>query len=836
MFGLQRDTKATHTAASSAAVRTTPGAVQNQRPCPGRVEVAHDQWAMTAWEAFSRSLTRLPQLPVSSIRTADALFLERYTKRSREGTAIAWLKYHTSYIFAYAAAQDELPQAPGPFDLGERAGGIVGGRIGRAIHSAMVRGRGGNWACRRACYDIMMSKIGMPPAPDTFVQKSLLTHQQALTRHESALSPEDSDVLQQVKTMIGNICSVFHTKVFSHCNVVPSMNASFKSGRSDGGSLGELFSGFQPGGIQDLLEADRLFEMVDFKGRVKEARFKEGHIVDDFQDYVDSLWVDRILEPLDATPVPILEPLKVRIITKGDAAEYYRTVELQKFMHSTLRNLSPFEYIGHPIDDESWRECFGDGSLNPDQFFVSGDYKAATDNLRPDLSLLTWQCICAESQIFWGGSLRPLLETPYYFLGRKALCGHKLHYKDGAVVDQTWGQLMGSPMSFPILCIVNLAATLVALGMDFSPSVPIKVNGDDIAFVANAESYATWKRVTAICGLEFSLGKNYTSRSFIIMNSQLRRPPRPGEIHEIVPGGFDGLPDDANDGWRQYISHLHKSRPWKLVGFLNQSLLYGKERKGVDAGQMKDVYWTDLESVSWSAIEGLPAADQAVVLRILLKQYRNVIRELPPRCNLWFPKVLGGAGFAIPDGFSVKDMVTRFPVSSEHLVKSQKVAAYLSCHHEVRCKGMVRSEPVYGEIGNCLKETLALSNKQVPPVLRPKPLVRNQKVQLGGRTLLGYLCRGLAGTRSQGDGLEKSTIGGLTDSLGERGHASRSQFLKNSYCNWVRKAQATSLHPMNLDSIGKYREHLQCTSYLESMHDHTEGRSLDSFYSGFWRV
>ena len=65
------------------------------------------------------------------------------------------------------------------------------------------------------------------------------------------------------------------------------------------------------------------------------------------------------------------------------------------------------------------------------------------------------------------------------------------------------GQLMGSPLSFPILCTINFVAYKTALrryvkakGGDWTKcsNLPVRVNGDDILFKANLDFYENyWK-------------------------------------------------------------------------------------------------------------------------------------------------------------------------------------------------------------------------------------------------------------------------------------------------------------------------------------------------------
>lgn len=96
------------------------------------------------------------------------------------------------------------------------------------------------------------------------------------------------------------------------------------------------------------------------------------------------------------------------------------------------------------------------------------------------------------------------------------------------------GQLMGSYVSFVVLCIANfavIASTLSRLKPEgWKGPLPVFVNGDDALFCVPAEGnhYDSWKETTTICGLALSPGKNYVvpwnpSRSvpsFCMINSK----------------------------------------------------------------------------------------------------------------------------------------------------------------------------------------------------------------------------------------------------------------------------------------------------------------------------
>jgi len=92
--------------------------------------------------------------------------------------------------------------------------------------------------------------------------------------------------------------------------------------------------------------------------------------------------------------------------------------------------------------------------------------------------------------------------------------------------EQIWGQLMGSPYSFPILCVVNLAVCRYVVEMAVQRLItldefPGLVNGDDVVMKLDPLEYELWQRVVADAGLIPSVGKNYLSRDFAIINSTL---------------------------------------------------------------------------------------------------------------------------------------------------------------------------------------------------------------------------------------------------------------------------------------------------------------------------
>jgi hypothetical protein len=146
-------------------------------------------------------------------------------------------------------------------------------------------------------------------------------------------------------------------------------------------------------------------------------------------------------------------------------------------------------------------------------FILSGDYDAATDNLHSDVMLVVIEEL---KKVFFGNTY--LCSLMDFEAGQ-----HRVTYpKWTGVPDciQTNGQLMGSLLSFPILCLAN-AATLAHLLNEDLDEIEACINGDDILFVANLRQIKRWKKIASGFGLIPSIGKNYCSNDFGTINSQL---------------------------------------------------------------------------------------------------------------------------------------------------------------------------------------------------------------------------------------------------------------------------------------------------------------------------
>jgi hypothetical protein len=749
---------------------------------------------------------------------AKASFIEIYYERSKQGTAVKWLKYHCSYAFAKGMNQIELPNAPYERGQDTEDAGCFTVDLNRTLRRAMKRASEKKWRYRRFLIDLLYAKNGMPPAMEGFVTASLSDHKKSMTKDKDSCAVSGTSVsnLLRVKSELRKIVTkLFSGKQFEHCDPFPSVSSSFDSALKDGGSFADLVKEFVI--PYDCIEPTGLID--------------DGKLVKAFQDYIDMLWTSRASEKLDVTPVAILEPLKVRIITKGLAAEYYRCVEMQKFMHTIIRHHPVFSYIGRPIDDKTFSECFGCvDDLLPDEFYVSGDYKAATDNLNPELSEYCWEQICLNTTVQWHGRTCRLYDTAYYLLGQKALTGHRIHYKD-STVDQTWGQLMGSPMSFPILCLVNAAASCAALKQPFNHRTKMRVNGDDIGFIANPRSYESWKTVTADCGLEFSLGKNYCSREFLIMNSEIRRPPQHHELF-YIPSEVVGDPFGEEDFERIPIRWVN-SGLWRLEGFFNQSIARHLVRKGIEAGKTKDVYWTDLGPLAAALLRGVNKKAQKPFLDIFLKNSSKILQERPIGCNLFVPKNLGGCGIPIPAECTFESLQSA-SLKPDTLRKVGLRAAYLATHGDRRLKIPSLDILDQGRVSAAIKKARSLGPQRIPrPVFERKIDLGLNGTQLLSRVIQEYQRQPHYQTDTSPEiRVQKDDPSWKASSLTSPVvHQARNERLNAKYYRYVRTGYGIDkkLQPMSFEKIFKFEE----TEMLDTLwpvtgEDRTE-RYLDVF-------
>jgi hypothetical protein len=197
----------------------------------------------------------------------------------------------------------------------------------------------------------------------------------------------------------------------------------------------------------------------------------------------------------------------------------------------------------------------------------------------------------------------------------RALTGHKV---EG--VPQCWGQLMGSPVSFPILCVVNAAVIRFAMEISEDRVIPLSectalVNGDDGLVRSGPQFLPVWKDVAALCGLEPSQGKVYSSPTYLNINSTSFVTRGPSIVH---------------------------------VPYVNMGLLKGLKRAGVQKQGVTDLFdtpeyqFSSLGAKHHQLIESCPPRLRLAVHKSFVRENYSVLSStsLP-----WFvPESSGGVG------------------------------------------------------------------------------------------------------------------------------------------------------------------------------------------------
>jgi hypothetical protein len=278
---------------------------------------------------------------------------------------------------------------------------------------------------------------------------------------------------------------------------------------------------------------------------------------------------------LTAKVACVLEPLKVRTLTKCEAVPTYLCKPLQKRIWSGLQELEMFKLTGRVVeptditdvlnkgynlykeeieekeplclckqfkalgfesdqpDSEDGGVCHCPPPIKKELRWVSGDYSRATDELNPYLSQWVLDRILSHLQVpKW-----------YKSIARRMLGNHCINYDNTEFIDQQRGQLMGSIISFGFLCILNLLTLADHKMMDEVLSIkkgrksrkysvkrlrnafnklPLLINGDDILFpILSDWEFQAWTDRHVDVGFSLSPGKNLVSKHFVTINTTL---------------------------------------------------------------------------------------------------------------------------------------------------------------------------------------------------------------------------------------------------------------------------------------------------------------------------
>jgi len=146
----------------------------------------------------------------------------------------------------------------------------------------------------------------------------------------------------------------------------------------------------------------------------------------------------------------------------------------------------------------------------PGEVFVSGDYESASDYLSHEVLDVIFEEMRSGSGHIPSG---------IWDLGRESLLGARIEYPDGLPRPLVRGALMGTLLTFPLLCLYNAAI----FHWSHRAPCPVKVNGDDIVFRTTPERARKWMQDVSLSGLVLSAGKTLVSASIFSLNSTFFR-------------------------------------------------------------------------------------------------------------------------------------------------------------------------------------------------------------------------------------------------------------------------------------------------------------------------
>jgi hypothetical protein len=456
-----------------------------------------------------------------------------------------FLKYKLSAFFSFFL-KDELP--PAPFKELDNPAHLVGGRAGRFISSIL---RSSDLLYRYGfAFGLLNLKKGFPRPDEAFlIAGKLATLKQLTETHpvpksdifisepgswdDSTREVTLSDLEREVRRTVRE---VYKGQKFTSEDMykpyVPSIRANYTSSRSKLGTFGDLrnlsfivdeekdASFYADAFYQDFSsEVEERIEDRSFPAYVLRSEFK-SELDTRYRKIYDDVRKLALVEEANTTLVPLAEALKVRVISKGPPLTYFVLKPIQKFLHRILRRQRCFKLIGEPVTPEFLDSVYKDEPGD----FLSVDYASATDLLNPSLSLACVDEICKVTGI--PSDLKNLFD--------KALTGHNV---EG--LPQLWGQLMGSIVSFPVLCLVNAAICRYSFEIGEQRQwlsvndIPLLVNGDDGLIRCHIATKNVWTKLSALGGLSPSVGKvyfsdhymNINSTSFILKDSTIRHIP-----------------------------------------------------------------------------------------------------------------------------------------------------------------------------------------------------------------------------------------------------------------------------------------------------------------------
>jgi hypothetical protein len=449
---------------------------------------------------------------ILKLDTRSLLSLYNTAKDWPEDKFVSYAKYTTAWPMA-RYLNNNLPEKPEGF-TGHPTG--YRGSVKRFLKSRLVTHSNPNAAL---FFSLLQSvKRGAADIPEVYIDIGL-------EKHKTLLGAKPI-LDEHYREKFTNYSVRFWSEFQAEEPVLhePTTSASMQATGGGGGTCEKVMRADYGEQLFESMGTSSTLEQMIYCPRSGKLTEVHGPYIPTFEEALATAWSS----PTGAKIIPLREALKLRIISKGDAYRYWVAKDFQKQLWRYLQRFPCFRLTGktftgfdmYELDELTSKIEAMTGLPCPD--WVSGDYSAATDRLNLDVT-----------KIFLEEALTHVddIDGKYKDVLRSVLYEQELFYPDKSTCTQTNGQLMGSVLSFPILCAINLCTYWMSLEevhqREFNMrELPVLVNGDDILFKSDEDDhesslYGTWKRAAASAGFLLSLGKNYIHKQYLTVNSKL---------------------------------------------------------------------------------------------------------------------------------------------------------------------------------------------------------------------------------------------------------------------------------------------------------------------------
>jgi hypothetical protein len=377
----------------------------------------------------------------------------------------------------------------------------------------------------RFAASFLQLKRSMPDLGPSFEKVALAKHRASL----SEVVPTDRQTLQFCLDVVDRLFSKGRVEVdWSDEMASPSASACSDRRRGDGGVQKFLSDWSTPFGERSNILMTPAGCAVEIPRNLSGLRFNRA-----IEHYAEKM----LGEKRYCRVTSVSDPLKVRIVTTTPGTDAL-LVPLQRGIHSAMRAMKPFQLIGEWVSGRHLEEILGSQG-----FFNSGDYSCATDGISSELSQAVLDRVLGYCDPV--NEDQRLTHDLMVKVARRTLTGNTLVYPDGDEVLQRSGQLMGSHLSFPLLCLINFSIWMLSRkppstsNRKFLWSVklkdlPVRINGDDIISWETSESYTRWRGAVERAHWSLSVGKCYSHPLVGVINSQTYLRTGPGKV-VLVP-------------------------------------------------------------------------------------------------------------------------------------------------------------------------------------------------------------------------------------------------------------------------------------------------------------